>query len=279
MVQPSSARPAHALTVDVEDWFHGIELEEADWPSASRLHVGLDRLVGLLERHQVNATFFVLGVIAERFPHVIEDLATRGHEVACHGYNHRFVYKQEPLEFRDDLQRATRAIEAVTGKRPAGYRAPYFSIRHDSLWAFDIIAEEGFVYDSSVYPVRNDRYGIPSAPARPYEIACTDGHTLQEIPLTPLRVGRMNLPFSGGAYLRILPWWVQSLAWQRAASLGTKVVAYIHPWELDPDHPRISLRRRVAATHYARLHLSEPRLDRLLTTYRFGRIDEVFEVG
>src|SRR5262249_41756466 len=146
------------------------------------------------------------------------------------------------------------------------------SVRKDSMWALEILADEGFGYDSSIFPVRNDRYGIPDAPRLPFPVDSTDGR-LQEVPLTPLPVLGQNLPFSGGAYLRILPWWSQSLAWRSAERRGMRVIAYIHPWELDPQHPRIPLRRRVALTHYARLGETEARLDRLLGRYRFGRLD------
>jgi len=271
---PSAAddRPQHAFTVDLEEWFHGIELPPEEWPDSSRLKIGLDRTLALLDQHDVRATFFVLGVIAERFPEVVAQLAADGHEIGCHSYRHEFIYQQSPEEFRADLRRARDAIGDATGAAPRAYRAPYFSVRKDSLWALEVLAEEGFAYDSSIFPVHNDRYGIPDAPREPYD-AVTGEHVLREVPLTPIRILGTNLPFSGGAYLRILPWWAQSMLWRRADRKRMSVIAYIHPWELDPDHPRIDLRRRVAATHYARLSLTERRLDRLLSRYRFGRLD------
>jgi len=272
------APPAHAFTVDLEEWFHGIELPESSWPSESRLRVGLDRLLGLLDRHDTKATFFVLGAVAERFPALVAELAADGHEIGCHGHAHRFVYKQTPDEFRTDLRRARDSVGSAAGAQPAGYRAPYFSIRTDSLWALEILAEEGFTYDSSIFPVRNYRYGIPDAPREPHDVATATGR-LREIPLTPARIMGQNLPFSGGAYLRILPWWAQRLTWSAADRGNRNVMAYIHPWELDPEHPVIALPRRVAATHYARLRLTERRLDRLLERYRFGRLNEVFAVA
>lgn len=270
-----TGRLRHAFTVDLEEWFHGIELEEDAWPSESRLHFGLDPLLALLERYGVKATFFALGAVAERFPDIVRALAEQGHEVGCHGYSHRFVYRQSPEEFALDLRRARDTIGDALGEAPKGYRAPYFSIRSDSLWALETIAELGFRYDSSIFPVRNYRYGIPDAKRWPHEFR-TGAGPLTELPLTTLRLGNMNLPFSGGAYLRILPWALQQAAWADAEHRGTTVVAYIHPWELDPDHPRIDLPRRIAIPHYAKLGLTERRLERLFSRYRFGRLDHAF---
>jgi len=274
----SSTSRRHAFTVDVEEWYQGIELSPSEWPHDSRLHTGLDPLLQLLEScGDVKATFFVLGAVAERFPEVVAEIARAGHEVGCHGHQHEFVYRQSPDEFRSDLQRARDALGDATGEAPIGYRAPYFSIRSDSLWALDILAEEGFVYDNSIFPVKNDRYGIPDAPRAPFDVPTPSGNLI-EIPITALRLAGVNLPFSGGAYLRILPWGVQKAAWHLAERGGDPVILYIHPWELDPGQPRISLRRRVAATHYARLNLTERRLRRLLNQHQFGRVDHVFGV-
>jgi polysaccharide deacetylase family protein (PEP-CTERM system associated) len=267
--------PDHAFTVDLEEWFHGIELDPADWPTTSRLQVGLDRLLELLDRHQTKATFFVLGAVAERFPRVVADLAEQGHEIACHGHCHEFIYRQSPETFREDVRRSRDAIGDAVGFHPRGYRAPYFSVRRDSLWALDVLADEGFTYDSSIFPVKNYRYGIPDAPATPHVIR--DGeHPLHEIPLTPARLFGTNIPFAGGAYLRILPWWFLRAVWKRAAANDQQVISYIHPWELDPEHPRIPLPKRVALTHYARLGATERRLDRLLSAHSFGRMDDLF---
>lgn len=267
----------HALTVDLEEWFHGIELPQESWPDSSRLEVGLDRLMSLLDEHDIRATFFVLGAVAERFPGRIAELAAQGHEVGSHGQGHEFVYKQTPGAFREDIRRSKGAIGNATGEAPRGYRAPYFSITEDSRWALDILAEEGFAYDSSIFPVHNDRYGIPGAPSIPHRVGAGDT-SMMECPMTPFKLLGVDLPFAGGAYLRILPWWVQSLVWRSATRRGMNVVSYIHPWELDPEHPRIPLRRRVAATHYARLHLTQRRLDRLFSKYRFGRIDDIVKL-
>jgi polysaccharide deacetylase family protein (PEP-CTERM system associated) len=272
------AAAVHAFTVDLEEWYHGIELPQESWPSESRLQVGLERLVALLDTHGVKATFFVLGAVAERMPGVVASLAAAGHEIACHGQVHEFVYRQSPEAFREDLRRAKGHVGDATGFAPSGYRAPYFSIREDSLWALDVLAEEGFAYDSSIFPVRNYRYGIPDAPREPFPLE-TAGGTVQEVPLTPWHVLGRNLPFSGGAFLRILPWPVQRVAWKGASAGGRPLIAYIHPWELDPDHPRIPLPRRVAVTHYTGLRRTERRLERLFSTYSFGRLDQTFSLA
>lgn len=266
----------HAFTVDLEEWYHGIELHQDEWPDGTRLDRGLDPLLALLDRRAVRATFFVLGDVAVRRPEVIRALSEAGHEIACHGHVHEFVYKQSPVEFRDDLRRARDAIESGAGVTPRSYRAPYFSITDESMWALEILVEEGFHTDSSIFPVKNDRYGVPDAPVVPHQRSTPSGEIL-EIPMRPFEVLGRRLPFSGGAYLRILPWWVQAAAWWWADRQRTPMVAYIHPWELDPDHPRIPLRRRVALTHYARLHLTERRLDRLMGSHEFGRLDELVQ--
>jgi len=272
------SRPRHAFTVDLEEWFHGIELPEHTWPMESRLHLGLDRLLSLLELHSVKATFFVLGVVAERFPEIVRELDLGGHEIACHGHSHQFVYHQSPGQFREDIRRSRGSIGMAVGSPPRGYRAPYFSIRRDSLWAIDILASEGFTYDSSIFPVHNYRYGIPDAPCAPHDLYTAEG-PVRELPMTPAHLLGRQLPFSGGAYLRILPWWAQWLAWKAADRQGNIVITYIHPWELDPDHPVVALPRRVSLTHYARLPLTERRLDRLLSQFDFGRLDEVFSLS
>ncbi|MBV8159285.1 MAG: DUF3473 domain-containing protein [Acidimicrobiia bacterium] len=267
--------PEHAFTVDLEEWFHGIELPPEAWPEQSRLEYGLAPLLALLEAHDTTATFFVLGAVAERFPRVVTQLAEQGHEIACHGHCHEFIYHQSPDVFRQDVRRSRDVIGDAIGAPPRGYRAPYFSVRRDSLWALDVLAEEGFTYDSSIFPVKNYRYGIPDAPATPHTIQ-TSAEPIQELPMTPLQLLGQNVPFAGGAYLRILPWWFLRAAWRRSASRGQRVISYIHPWELDPGHPRLDLPRRIALTHYARLGVTERRLDRLLGAHSFGRLDRVF---
>jgi polysaccharide deacetylase family protein (PEP-CTERM system associated) len=222
----------------------------------------------------VRATFFALGAVARTHPDVVAELSAAGHEIASHGHLHEFVYRLTPATFRDDLRRSADAIHNATGTRPVGYRAPYFSITSASMWALDVLAEEGYEYDSSIFPVRNPRYGIATASVRPFAHVAS-GREITEIPLTPLQLFGQRLPFSGGAYLRILPSLVQRAAW-KAQGRRQPLVAYIHPWELDPDHPRIDLPKRIAATHYANLTKTERRLGRLLANHEFGSLTSVF---
>jgi polysaccharide deacetylase family protein (PEP-CTERM system associated) len=271
---PANDSHEHIFTVDLEEWFHGVELDPANWPSDSRLTMGLAPLTRLLDERRVRATFFVVGDVARRFPELVKGLLDAGHEIACHGHEHQLIYRQTPRQFRDDLRRARDAIADAIGHAPKGYRAPYFSVRKDSLWALDILAEEGFTWDCSVFPVVNDRYGIPRAPTTPFEIQLPIA-SIVEVPITTIPILGVNLAFSGGAYLRILPWEVQRAAWRRAQDLGRHVVLYVHPWELDPQHPRLRMSRRLAITHYANLAATKRRLATLLQRYRFGTISDV----
>jgi polysaccharide deacetylase family protein (PEP-CTERM system associated) len=263
----------HTLTVDVEEWFHGMEL--LGFSAPSRLRIGLDPLLDLLERHAATATFFVLGPVAQTWPGLVAELEAAGHEVASHGWTHEFVYRRTRAAFREDVARATGVVASELGHRVAGFRAPYFSITRDSLWALDVLAELGLRYDSSVFPVFNDRYGMPGAPRRPYRVETPSG-PIVEVPVTPARLLGVNVPFSGGAYLRILPAAVQAALW-RVASREGPVVAYVHPWELDVHHPVPQVRRRVRATHYFRLARTAPTLERLLSRYSFGRVDALID--
>lgn len=270
-------RHEHVFTVDLEEWFHGVDLAPSDWPTESRLDIGLTPLLRLLDSRGVRATFFVLGVVARRFPQLVTELFDAGHEIACHGHTHQLIYRQTPRQFREDIRRAKHAIADAIGQLPTGYRAPFFSVRKDTLWALEILAEEGFSWDCSVFPVINDRYGIPRAPTTPFNVSVGSGAcSIFEVPMTTVSILGTNFPFSGGAYLRILPSAVQRLAWRRATHLGQHVVLYIHPWELDPSHPRIPMSTRLSTTHYARLDVTERRLAAVLERYPFGTVTDVF---
>ncbi len=273
-------RIAHAMSVDVEDYFHvsvfdGL-LPRAAWPSMeSRVVANTARLLDLFEQFGVHATFFVLGWVGERYPDLVREIAGNGHEVASHGFAHRLIYDQTPREFREDVRRAKGVLEDACGRRIAGYRAPSYSITPRSLWALDVLIEEGFTYDSSIFPIRHDRYGIPLSAREPYLVERPAG-ALMEVPAATLRVGFMNLPVSGGGYFRILPY-----AWTRW-SIGhvsrfeqRPIVFYLHPWEIDPGQPRLVAGRLGRFRHYRNLSVTEARLRRLMTEFRFETVSSL----
>jgi polysaccharide deacetylase family protein (PEP-CTERM system associated) len=268
----------NALTIDFEDWYHGIEIPESGWSGLEdRVARSGERLLALLDRAGVQGTFFVLGALAERHPEMVRMIARAGHEIGTHGWSHTMVYQLEPDCFEDELRRSIELLSGITGVPVRGHRAPYFSITRRSLWAFERLAAAGIRYDSSVFPVVNYRYGIPDAPRWPYPVTTAAG-TVQEFPITTLRWLGRNIPMAGGAYFRIYPYVATRAAFASINAGGRPAVFYLHPWELDPEHPRIPLPQRIAATHYARLHTTEPKLRRLLAEVRFAPMSEVLDV-
>ncbi len=273
----SERTPVNAFTVDWEDWYQGLEIDMDYWDGfADRLSVGTERLLALLADADVRATFFVLGRAAESAPALLRQIRDAGHEIGTHGYSHRFVYDLGAEQFRRELRLSMSIIEDVLGTRCVlGHRAPFFSIVKGTEWAFDIMREEGLQYDSSVFPVQNYRYGIPDAPRWPYE-ACPG---LVEFPPSTWRVAGQNIPVAGGAYFRIFPYNLTGSALRRINDSGRPAAFYIHPWELDPDHPRLDLPRRVSLTHYWNLERTEARLRRLLHDFPFAPMVEVLGLG
>lgn len=242
----------------------------------SRVVASTRRLLDLFERHGARATFFVLGWVAERNGPLIREIADRGHEIACHGHEHDLVYDLGPDRFRADLRRARAAIEGAVGVGVRGYRAPSYSITRKSLWALEILAEEGFHYDSSIFPIRHHRYGIPDFVRHPVALELRAGRLL-EFPLTTLRVGRSNLPLAGGAYLRFVPAALFRRGFARLVRERRPTVLYLHPWEIDPDQPRQAVGWRVRVNHYFNLSRVEARLDRLLAAHGFAPLAEVLD--
>lgn len=271
--------PTNALTIDFEDWYHGIEIPYTRWEGfEERIEAAGRHTLAVLAKAGVRATFFVLGWVAERHPALVREIAGDGHEVATHGWSHSFVYQLTPERFRDELTRSMRLLEELSGRPVIGHRAPFFSITRQSLWALDIMREVGLRYDSSIYPVLNYRYGIDGAERWPHQIG-GEGRGLAEFPISTWRFLGKNLPVAGGAYFRILPYAITRLAFRSINREGHPVVFYLHPWELDPEHPRVSLPRRIALTHYANLRATEGRLGRLLRDFRFAPMKEVLGVG
>lgn len=268
----------NAMTVDVEDYFHVTAfsgtLDRARWPGMeSRVERNTQRLLEVFGRRGVRATFFVLGWVAERAPNLIRELHRAGHEIACHGLTHELVYKQTPELFRNETQRSKSLLEDLTGARVRGYRAATYSITAQSLWALDILEDLGFDYDSSVFPVRHDLYGIPGASRRPFHVA---SGKLLEIPLTTIKFLGQHLPCAGGGYFRLLPYGAFRWAVRRANREGLPAVFYMHPWEIDPGQPRIKAPLRSRFRHYTNLHRTESRLEALIGDFRWASMEEVF---
>jgi polysaccharide deacetylase family protein (PEP-CTERM system associated) len=259
-----------ALSVDVEDYFHveafADRVHPENWPTfASRVHANCDRILGLFAKYNRRATFFVLGWVAERDPALVREIAQAGHEVACHSYAHRKVFSLRPEEFREDLRRARGFIEDAAGARVVGYRAPTFSIIRRSVWAFEILAEEDFLYDSSIYPIRHDLYGYPEFPRFLQRIELSSGREIIEVPMSTIRLAGFNLPLGGGGYLRLLPMAYTSWAIGRVHQRDRQpFVLYLHPWELDPSQPRIGGKWKSRLRHYTGLAGMERRLEALL---------------
>jgi polysaccharide deacetylase family protein (PEP-CTERM system associated) len=270
-----SAPLQHIMSVDVEDYFQveafSGSVTPQSWESwPSRVVANTRRVVDLFARHNAKATFFFVGWVAEQFPSLVRDVMAQGHEIGCHGYWHRPVYSMTPEQFREDTRRALDAIQQASGAEVLGYRAPTWSITNRSLWALDVLADLGFVYDSSIFPIRHDLYGIPDAPRTAYVHTCANGKTLREFPPATIRFGGMNWPAAGGGYLRIFPlrytFWVLQ---QMEKQFGEPAVIYFHPWEIDPDQPRIDGPLKSRLRHYTNIDLMEERLGALLNTWRF----------
>ena len=273
-------RVVNAMTVDVEDYFHvsvfdGV-IPRHQWNGLeSRVCANTERLLGIFQDRRVRATFFILGWVGERFPHLVRQIASLGHEIASHGYAHRLVYDQTPSAFREDVRRAKALLEATAGTPVLGFRAPSYSITPRSLWALDILIEEGHTYDTSIFPIRHDRYGIPVSPRHPYIVHRANG-ALLEVPASTVRWGAWNLPVAGGGYFRILPYeWTRNGIARMNRLEGRAAIFYLHPWEIDPDQPRLRTGLLGRVRHYRNLAKTEERLQRLLTDFAFGRVTDV----
>jgi polysaccharide deacetylase family protein (PEP-CTERM system associated) len=270
---------ANALTVDVEDYFQvsalAPHIARADWERIPcRVERNVETILSLFAESGARATFFTLGWIAERYPGLVKRIVAQGHELASHGYGHLRIHEQTPAEFTQDISRAKALLEDLAGTEVKGYRAPSFSIGQRTLWAFERIAQAGYRYSSSVYPVRHDLYGMPDAPRFPYRPRAE----LLEIPVTTAAVLNRNLPAGGGGYFRLLPYALSRALMRRVNDVDRRpCVFYFHPWEIDPAQPRVpgtGLKTRFR--HYVNLRRTEPRLRRLLSDFRWRRMDEVF---
>ena len=270
----------NALTFDVEEYFH-VEnaagcVSREDWPSyPSRIETNTRGILDMLEARGVVATFFVLGWIAERSPGLVREIAGRGHEVGCHSHAHRPISGLSPDEFRADLRRARFAIEDAMGAPVYGYRAPTFSVVRRSLWALDILAEEGFEYDSSIFPIHHDRYGMPDVARFPHTVRVAGGEIV-EFPMSTLLIAGQRLPFCGGGYFRLLPYHLirGGIRWLNRHEHEPAIV-YLHPWEFDPDQPRLPLTGLNRFRHYVNIRTTAGKLERLLGDVAFGAARDV----
>lgn len=275
-----SATVVNGMSIDVEDYFHvsvfdGI-VPRSQWERMeSRVCGNTDRLLDIFAEYKVRSTFFVLGWVAERHPNLVRRIASAGHEVASHGYAHRLIYDQTRPAFREDVRKAKMLLEDASGLKVAGYRAPSYSITPRSLWALDVLLEEGYQYDSSIFPIRHDRYGIPVSGRKPYPIERSMG-VLIEVPGSTTRVGVLNLPVAGGGYFRILPyWWTRWGIARVNAREQSPAIFYLHPWEIDPEQPRLKVGRLSRFRHYRNLEDTESRFRQLLTDFTFDALDRV----
>ena len=272
---------ANALSVDVEDYFQvsalAPHIERHRWDAMECLvERNIGRLLALFERRGARATFFTLSWIAERYPALVREIVAAGHELASHGQSHLRASEQSRADFRSDVEGARKKLEDIGGVAVRGYRAPSFSIGRANLWAFECIAEAGYLYSSSVYPVRHDHYGMPDAPRFAYRAH----NGLLELPITTTRVFARNLPAGGGGYFRLLPYRASRWAIERVNRIDRQpAIFYFHPWEIDPHQPRIGgVSAKTRFRHYLNLDRTESRLDRLLSDFRWDRIDRVFEI-
>ena len=273
--------PCNAMTIDVEDYFQvsafAKHIPRSDWPHLPcRIERNMDVILSLLDKHRVQATFFTLGWIAERYPEMVRRIAENGHELASHGYHHLRANEQTMDEFRKDVGSSKALLEDIAGQKVKGYRAPSFSINEKNLWALDVLFEEGYEYSSSIYPIKHDHYGMPDAPRFGFRPSGSDG--ILEIPATTVSLFGRNLPAAGGGYFRMMPYQFSRWLMNRVnAKDKESCIFYFHPWEIDPGQPRqqgVNLKTRFR--HYVNLSQMEAKIASLLADFQWGRMDEIF---
>lgn len=270
----------NVLTIDVEDYYHVSAFEsivryEAWEQYESRVAKNTYHILDVLELYQTKATFFILGWVAERCPALVREIDQRGHEVASHGYSHKRIYTQTPAQFRAETRRSKNLLEDIISQPILGYRAASYSITNKSLWALDILIEEGFLYDSSIFPIWHDLYGIPNAQRFSHVLKSKSG-SINEHPLSTVRIGGVNFPVGGGGYLRLFPYAFSKWAIKRLNEIEMQPsIVYLHPWELDPEQPRLNVKWRSRFRHYTNLYKTERLLKALLKDFSFGTMAEL----
>lgn len=262
----------NALSFDIEDWYMGIEIGPERWGEfEKRLHIGIDKILSILNENKTRATFFVLGRCADESPELIRKIAGEGHEIATHGLSHTKIYEMNPKTFDTELARSIELLTKTTGNAIIGHRAPYFSITKDSLWAFDILKKNGIIYDCSVYPGANYRYGIDGTPANPYQV---EKSGIAEFPVSVLKIGGKKAGL-GGAYFRILPYSFTKSGLLAYNRIGQPAIFYLHPWEFDPQHPKTVFPKKAQVTHYCNIKSTEIKFRKLLRDFKFAPVYDV----
>jgi len=271
------------LTVDVEDYFHVTAFENYvdfnDWGKFdSRIEKNTRRLLELLNRENTKATFFFLGWVAEKYKNLVREVKDQGHEIGCHSFSHKMIFAQKKEEFKEDTKRAKSILENLIGERVIGYRAPTYSITKDSLWALDILIEMGFQYDSSIFPIHHDRYGIPNFPRNPHYVEREGVGRILEFPLSTVKVLNYNIPIAGGGYFRLFPYKFIQWGIKRINLVENKfAIIYVHPWEFDPGQPKIKASYFKKFRHYLNLEKTETKFCKLIKDFRFTSFESVIE--
>lgn len=278
MEEPTIVHRTHCLTFDIEEHFQVAAFDSParrrQWQSLeSRVERNTETILECLEAHHVKATMFVLGWVAERCPQLIRRMAEAGHEIASHGYGHDLITVLTRDQFREDVKRAKAVLEDATGMPVIGYRAPTFTITQETLWALPILLEEGYAYDSSIFPVYHDQYGIPGANPSPHLLSTHSG-ALWEVPPSTCKIGWMRIPVAGGGYFRFFPFWLLVRLMRKVEREGESLVFYLHPWEFDQDQPRMTGPLRSRLRHYCNLSKTEERFRRLMQEFSFAPIRE-----
>lgn len=268
----------NAFSIDVEEWFcsHNLQgvVSHSDWYwHSSRVEYSMYYLLDVLDKHNIEATFFVLAWVAERHPSLVKEMYKRGHEIASHGYAHRLLTSLTPHSFREDIHLSIDVLANLIGERISGYRAPAFSITHTTSWAIDILKEANILYDSSIYPLSyHPDYGVADAPLQPFMFE----NGVWEIPLSCISLRHIRIPCSGGAYFRLFPYWLFKAMVHGVHKQHRSLVFYLHPWELDPDIPKIALPRAASLRHYSRLSSTKEKLQKLLVDFSFTSIRKLY---
>lgn len=274
----------NAMTVDVEDYYQvsafSKQIKKDDWGSfTSRVDLNTNHILDIFEKFNIKGTFFILGWVAEREQKLIKKISDKGHEIGCHGYRHDLVYNQTRDIFTEETQKSKRIIEDITGKAVNGYRAASYSITKKSIWAMDVLCEAGFKYDSSIFPIIHDRYGIPNAKTIPHVYNTESRNRIIEFPLSTVGIGNKRMPISGGGYFRLFPYWLTQLGLRNINKNNLPFIFYMHPWEIDINQPKIKSTFLSEFRHYNNIDKFEARLISLINDFKFTTVSDVLQIN